>query len=924
MNPIEKLHQSGQSIWYDNIERRMLQNGEMEKMIDNGEIRGVTSNPSIFQNAIAKSSDYDSAIQPMAWSDWTSEDIFFQLAIEDIQKTADLFLPLYEKSSGGDGYVSLEVNPRFAYDTDKTFEQVKELWVKVNRKNLMIKIPATKEGLPAIRKAISEGININITLIFSVNRYEEVIDAYLSGLEDRIQKDLPVENIASVASFFVSRVDTKIDSLLINLQKEGKINKDQYHFLRGKAAIANSKLAYEVFEIIFSEDRFKKLASKGARIQRPLWASTSTKNPEYSDVLYVEELIAENTVNTIPPHTLEAFKNHGNVAINIRKDISGAKELFSTLHSIGIDIENVTQTLEFEGVSAFEKAFESLLDTIENRKSGFRRQLFGLAKNVREQVVKLNTESIVNRIYQKDPTVWTDKTLKADEIQNRLGWLEAPFVSDDFINEILSIRDELVEEGFTHALLLGMGGSSLASEVISLSFRGYAEGLELSILDSTHPQQVKISDLKNPKGKTIYIVSSKSGGTTEVQAFLHYFYKEMTEFAGDRAGDYFIAITDPGTELVRQAKEFKFRKVVLADSTVGGRFSALIAFGLVPAALAGVEIKTFLERTKEFTSACRPEVPSGRNPGLILGAIMAEATKLGMDKLTIIAEEPYRSFGSWLEQLIAESSGKEGKGIIPIDIEPFVPLQKYSKDRLFVYIKNDGIFNEKIQEFQDAGFPVIMYEISDPYELGAEFFRWEFAIAVACGILGVNAFNQPDVQDNKNRTKEKINEFKQSGMFNFDKPVLQTDQFDLFTNASLENLEKNSIPEIVENFLKNQKVGDYIAINAYLPRIQDVEQELQEFRKHILLKTEKATTLGFGPRFLHSTGQLHKGGPDKGVFIQIIDSPEKDLDIPEMGLTFGNLIFAQALGDYESLVGRNRRIIRIHLKDAKIRDLWQK
>ncbi|PKO07651.1 MAG: transaldolase [Chloroflexi bacterium HGW-Chloroflexi-3] len=922
MNEIDKLHQLGQSIWYDNIERRLLKNGEMERMIAAGEIRGVTSNPSIFQNAIAKSTDYDSAIQPMAWSDWDPGEIFFQLAIEDIQQTADLFLSLYQETNGGDGYVSLEVNPKLANDTEGTLTQAKELWERVNRKNLMIKIPATKEGLPAIRQAIAAGININITLIFSVSRYEEVIEAYLSGLEDRVKNNLPINNIASVASFFVSRVDTKVDSILETFLNDQKINQKQFLELRGKTAVANSRLAYELFEKVISTERFKQLASKGARIQRPLWASTSTKNQAYRDVIYVEELIGENTVNTMPPQTLDAFRDHGKAEIKIRINIVDAREIFSALDNLGIDMDDVTQALENEGVKSFEKAFVSLLETINHRKNSIQNKLPGLINVIKDRIDDLDKKQIITRIYERDASVWNENPSVSNEIPNRLGWLDAPFISLELIDEINKFRDEIVQEGFTHVLLLGMGGSSLAAEVLSLSFRGYSEGLNLSILDSTDPRQLKFAEENCPNGKTIYIVSSKSGGTTEVQAFLKYFYLQMQIFAGDEAGKYFIAITDPGTELSRQANELKFRKIFYADPSVGGRFSALTAFGLVPAALLGVEIETFLQKTKEFANTCRPGVATGRNPGLGLGVILAEAAQKGIDKLTIIAEEPYRSFGSWLEQLIAESSGKLGKGIVPIDIEPFVNIDIYSQDRIFVYLKNDGIFEQKINEIINAGHPVISYELNDPYELGLEFFRWEFATAVACAVLGVNAFDQPDVQDNKTRTKQKINEFLSFGKYNSGDPVWDNEKVTIFCNQTDLDLSDKKLNEILEIFLKLRKDGDYIAINAYLPRIPAIEKQLQDFRQLVLSRTQNATTLGFGPRFLHSTGQLHKGGPENGLFIQFVDTPDQDFEIPGMGLSFGKLLYAQALGDYEALVNRNRRIIRIELKKSNIKDLW--
>lgn len=922
MSAIDKLHQLGQSIWYDNIERRLLKNGEMEKMIIDGEIRGVTSNPSIFQNAIAKSTDYDSAIQPLAWSDWDAEEIFFQLAIEDIREACDLFLPLYKESDGSDGYVSLEVNPKLAYDTDGTTKQVKELWERVNRKNLMVKIPATKEGLPAIRKSIATGINVNVTLIFSVERYEEVIDAYLSGLEERISKNLPVEKIASVASFFVSRVDSKVDGLLEDLLINREIDSTTYQSLKGKAAIANSRLAYELYEREVHSERFKKLIEKKAKMQRPLWASTSTKNPDYRDVVYVEELIAENTVNTVPPKTLDAFRDHGDSVVRIKDDLENARQLFPALERVGILISDVTQALEDEGVSAFEKAFVSLLATIKERKDNFQRKISSLTDVVSRSVQKLDEIHLISRLYEKDPTIWTKKPDEFEEIQKRLGWLDAPYFAREYIVEINNFRDEIIREGYTHAVLLGMGGSSLATEVFSLSFRGVVDGLSLKVLDSTDPRQVISTENEIPLEKTLFIVASKSGGTSEVQALMKYFYRKTKTLLGNRVGNHFIAITDPDTILEKQAKDLGFRKVFYADPTVGGRFSALTKFGLIPAALIGVDLDSFIQNSLEFSTQCRPGVPAARNPGLVLGVILAEAAIMGKDKLTIVAEEPFRSFGSWLEQLIAESTGKEGKGIVPIDVEPFVDSKHYSQDRLIVYLKNDGIFENIIEEYSNNNLPIITFDLRDPYDLGSEFFRWELATAVACSLLGVNAFNQSDVQDNKNRTKQKIEEFIKTGAFSFEDPIIDNERFSVYSHNLNKNDHHKELKEIIKSFLSQGSPNDFVAINAYLPRNKKVEAELQEFRKYVLSETNLATTLGFGPRFLHSTGQLHKGGPDSELIIQIVDSPEIGIDIPEMKITFRDLLYAQGVGDYEALAHRNRRIIRIQLKTASIWDLW--
>ena len=392
MNPIQKLTQIGQSLWYDNIQRKLLQDGELAAMIARGEIRGVTSNPSIFHNAIAKSTDYDSALTPLAWAGWDAEQIFWQLAVEDIQAACDLFLPLYNETSRGDGYVSIEVSPYLAHETDKTIEQAKALWERVDRPNLMIKIPATKEGIPAIRKTIASGVNVNVTLIFSLARYDQVMDAYLVGLEDRLAQNQPVENIASVASFFVSRVDSKVDKLLSEASQ-----------LRGQAAIANARLAYEAFAQTISSPRWGALQAKGANLQRPLWASTGTKNPAYPDTLYVDSLVGEHTVNTVPPHTLDAFRDHGVANITIDNGMDAAHALFSQLQAEGVSMDVVTQELEDEGVKSFADAFTALLETIAERSAAAASQLGPLVAPVAKRIAQLEADSVPTRLWDGDP-----------------------------------------------------------------------------------------------------------------------------------------------------------------------------------------------------------------------------------------------------------------------------------------------------------------------------------------------------------------------------------------------------------------------------------------------------------------------------------------------------------------------------------------
>jgi transaldolase/glucose-6-phosphate isomerase len=907
---ISKLTDLGQSIWLDYMEREMVQNGALAKLIDQGDIRGLTSNPSIFNHAIANSKDYDSALIPMSWAGYTDKQILEQLMVEDIVSVADLLRPLFDRTHGGDGFVSLEVRPHLAYDTEKTIHEAQRLWSLVNRPNVMIKIPGTEPGLQAIRKSIAAGINVNITLLFSVERYKEVMNAYLSGLEDRINEGKPIDHIHSVASFFVSRIDVKVDKYLEPLTKSSGEKAKKAKALLGKLAIANARLAYQEFRRVFEGERFQKLHKKGATLQRTLWASTSTKNPAYPDTMYVDELIGEHTVNTVPPKTLDAFRDHGTVKRTIEKDLDEAHQQFKELEELGISMKRVTQELEEEGVKAFSESYDSLDAAVKQRRINALADIGPLAEMVSKRVKQLESEDYIPRFYAKDATLWTDDPKKQEEVGRRMGWLTAPATSEDFLTELSNSASQVKSAGFTNALLLGMGGSSLAAEVMSLIFQEIEPGLKLSILDSTDPMQIQQAALKDPTASTLFIVSSKSGTTAEVEALFNYFWERARLSLGDKACEHFIAITDPGTPLEKLASEHKFRKTFLADPNVGGRYSALTTFGLVPAALMGVDLRRLISCASWMANECAPDKPYARNPGLVLGAIVAEAALHGRDKLTIIADPEISAFGAWLEQLVAESSGKQGKGILPVDGEQPAKPDLYGKDRLFIYLRRSGKFDKEQKLLIQAGHPVINQDFEDDYALGSEFFKWEFAIATACSIIGVDAFNQPDVQDSKTRTVNKITYYKEHHNFQEAKPLITDHGISVDSNIASPD---GQLTELVSKALDSVKPGDYIAINAYLARDPQNEAVLQTLRSWIREKTHNATTLGFGPRFQHSTGQLHKGGKNNGLFLVITASPLKDIEIPEEGLSFGTMEHGQALGDMEALESRDRKVLHIHL-----------
>ena len=531
----------------------------------------------------------------------------------------------------------------------------------------------------------------------------------------------------------------------------------------------------------------------------------------------------------------------------------------------------------------------------------------------------LEAKNFVRRMWAKDPTLWHEAPAHQTIIRNALGWLSVSERQLRQVSRLQAFADDVKKTGFTHILLLGMGGSSLCSEVCRTTF-GVIEGYpELYVLDSTIPSQVRSFEEKVDLERTLCIVASKSGSTTEPLAFQKYFFERMRQIKGDRAGENFIAITDPGSFLERLAQELRFRDIFPGVPDIGGRYSALSNFGMVPAAAMGVNVESLLSQAERVRYCCNEAVPAADNPGVALGVVLGTLAKAGYDKVTFITSPAISGLGAWLEQLIAESTGKEGKGLIPVDDEPLGVPHVYGHDRLFVYIRcSEGAVPEqdaKIDAIQEAGHPVVRVDFTSLINLGQEFFRWEMATATAGSLLGINAFDQPNVQESKEFTKLYLEEFKKSRRFPEELPLIVDGNVRVFADgANRKALDgASSLAHAVAAHLSRVQVGDYVAINAYLERTPAVHDVFQRIRTIVRHAKRVATTLGYGPRFLHSTGQLHKGGPNSGVFIQITADQRKDLEIPEEPCTFGVLATAQALGDMKSLSTRNRRVIRIHL-----------
>jgi transaldolase/glucose-6-phosphate isomerase len=873
------LTAAGTSVWLDQIRRSLITSGELQRLVDELSLRGVTSNPAIFEKAILGSTDYDEQIAELAEKGMSARDIYDEIAVLDVQLACDVLRPVWEEADHADGFVSLEVEPGFAHNTEATIKQAREYWERVDRPNLLIKIPGTEAGVPAIEDTIAAGINVNVTLLFSVESYSAIAEAYIRGMERRHEAGESLD-VHSVASFFVSRVDTEVDKRLAGLGKED---------LRGIAAVANARAAYMRFKEMFRGERYAALLEAGAPVQRPLWASTGVKDPRYPETKYVDSLVAPDTVNTMPMPTLlscaEVLEVSGTTA-----DQDPSADL-DRLAEAGIDMGDVTKTLLQQGIDKFVEPFDDLIGGIELTREGI---ITGRPKTIKsvlpddleppivERVQTAERESVVRRVWGRDESLWGGPGVA--EIGNRLGWLTISDKMLEHASELQEFADKAREEGLEHAVLLGMGGSSLGPEVIRRSYGEVPGGMRLHVLDSTDPGAVRATEQAVDLDKTLFIVSSKSGGTIETLSHMRYFYAQT---GGD--GSRFCAVTDPGSPLVELARERGFRQVFENDPEIGGRYSVLSYFGLVPAALAGVNVEAMLRRAQVAEQNCAQYGEFRGNSGLWLGCVEGELAQQGRDKLTFAVSEPISSFGLWVEQLIAESTGKEGKGILPVADEPLGDPDVYGNDRVFAYLRNedepDEEMDAKIDALGRAGHPTTTLSVSGGAgDLGRIFFFAEFATAVAGWALGINPFDQPNVQEAKDNT-----------------------------GRILEQGLPDEDPGSLEELLSKASPPKYIAILGYVTPSEEYDAAVKDLRIALRERTKCTTTFGYGPRYLHSTGQYHKGGPANGLFIQLYQRGSDDVEIPEAGYSFEHLKNAQALGDMQTLRSHGLEVVRVEI-----------
>jgi glucose-6-phosphate isomerase len=603
----------------------------------------------------------------------------------------------------------------------------------------------------------------------------------------------------------------------------------------------------------------------------------------------------------------------------------------------------VTQQLQIEGVKLFAESYDKLIESTQEKVKRLQAEegqsgggtgsqathlaarqsasLGPLQSAVDEMLQRADREHFARQVWTKNPSFWKPNPQEQHEITDRLGWLTVTEQMRDALPRLHEVRDDVKQAGFKHAVLLGMGGSSLAPEVLEATF-GSADGQpKLLILDTTDPETIAAVEQQIDLAHTVFIVASKSGGTLETMSHYRYFFRKVRDNGAEKPGAQFIAITDPGTRLDKLAQDNAFRHIFRNPADIGGRYSALSFFGLVPAAIIGLDIEKLLDRADCMQQACDQGVPVMENPGLWLGVVLGTATLHGRNKATVVASPPISTFGNWVEQLIAESTGKEGKGIVPVVGETLGGPDVYGDDRLFVYLRTkqqyDPEQDQRIAVLEKTGHPVVTLHVEDTYDLGEEFFRWEFAIAIAGALLGINAFDQPNVQESKDVTDALLADYGKTGKLAEPGAVLRTESGNVSLVAPGQQAARfdaaGSLQEALDAFVGQAKPGDYIALLAYVQRTGETEAALEQIRIRLRDRCRVATTMGYGPRFQHSTGQLHKGGPNTGLFIQFVAQDQVDRAIPDVPYTFATLKAAQALGDLQTLERHGRRVIRLDL-----------
>lgn len=933
-NSLWGLRGRGQGVWLCGLRRLLAKVDSLAGPAVSHGISGIETDLLMLAGAVERGPEYHDSL--VSWANGVSVARPVEaLLIEEASIGARLLAPVYEETGGRDGYVSVDVDSSLANDAEEMSMAIRRLHSAIDEPNVIPRLPPTNSGCAVFEAFTAEGFSVHVGPIFSVAAVERVTEAFIRGAL-RLPKDIEeARGLASVISFGLASLDEAVDELLRAWIRTADKDMSGAESLLGSAATAIAKVACRHQRDLLFQKLPESLRESGPRSLRLMWTDLATGDPRRRRLRYVHRLIGPDTVAAMPFGLMRDFAFTGLAESTLGQRVDEAEEIIDEVTSLGIDLDAIGTELQERYIAHRRLQYGELdnviLAAIEANVGG-KRQVDEAASAIAPSstselevpsmliAVKNIDDQFPTRLWLKDSSLWSDDPTTQDSIRNRLGWL-------DLIESTLSasassrrFAKQMNDGKADQVVFLGMGGSSLCAEVCRQVF-----GVEdVWIVDSTIPTAVAAVAASVDLGRTLVIVASKSGTTIEVRALFDFFHERCTPML-DQPGQQFMAITDPGTPLEQIAYEKGFRSLWLAPTDVGGRFSALSVFGILPMELMGIDSVAICTSARRMAASCAAGTSTLDNPGTRLGAALFNAYEAGRDKVTFACSPSLTAFGMWAEQLIAESTGKEGGGLIPIVGEPPGAADQYGDDRIFVALElageDDSGRNMWLDALRQEGHPVMKFVLDNRHQIGSEFVRWQIAVASAGSLMGINPFDQPDVQGSKDRTTAILDSYKAgTGMLNR-APIAMDVGWLVFADLERdEELARQQHGDGLDSWLSahlgRAQVPDYVALQAFVSCEPRTLSAFQEIRRLLRERRGVATTLGWGPAFLHSTGQLHKGGPDNGIFLQITADDSEDIEIPGAGYSFGRLVRAQSLGDLAALEERGRRVLRVHLRDA--------
>jgi len=923
------MHARGQTIWMRGVRRRLVDSGRLALGVIENAIGGLETDLVGLSGALERGPEY---VEPLLrlGAISTAADVGEHLLAEEAGIAAAALQEVYENSDGRHGLVSVDVDPATANDAEEMSHAARRLLVASGAPNVMAKLPPTRSGFAVFEALVADGLQVHIGPVFSIDSVVRAAAAFERGTAGTAAARV------AVLSLGLAPLDNAIDQLLRRRIRAARHDVSGIESLVGGAATAIAKVAWRrLCELALAAASTPDGAVPPRRLHLA-WVDLSSSDSRQPRQHYVESLIGADTIAVLDTMLLDAVKRRGRVDATLGQRVDEAEEVLVELAEAGIDVHAVGEALEKEAVRRAQAAYAdyqaraaAAADAVAASSGGAADRMasgspwFAEESEVDDALVdcsELEEGRVVSRMWEKDVSLWSDDDATGELVRTRLGWLDAAASSPPEPEAMRRAAAQLESAGCDSVLLLGMGGSSLAADVCRRAFRSD----RLHVLDSTVPAQIKATLSRLDPARTAVLVASKSGTTIEVRALFDWFYA-LAAPALDAPGKRFAAITDPGTPLEQLAYDRDFGQLWLAPADVGGRFSALTVFGMLPMAVMGIDVAAVHAAARRMAAACAAEVATAANPAARLAAALFGAAEGGRDKITFLPSTSLSAFAPWAEQLIAESTGKAGRGLIPVVDEPAVEAEHYGDDRIFVSLairgEDDDDRRQRLDAIEAAGHPLLRLELGERHDLGGEFFRWEAAVAIVGALMGINPFDQPDVQASKDRTAALLSAHCE-GMPMSGRPPLAADtEWAVF--ADIENDEElaarqrgDGLASWLRAHLGRATVPDYVGIQAFLAATPETRRALQGVRRMLVEELGVATTLGWGPAFLHSTGQLHKGGPDSGLFLQVTADDEDDLDIPGAGYSFSELVRAQSMGDLAALQERGRRVLRVHLRDA--------